>query len=821
MQKEVLGLTSSEASKLLQEHGPNILPEKPPPSDISIFAVQLKSPLVYVLILAGAITLFLRHFSDSAIIFLAVFINTVLGFFQERRASKALYELKKLIQPKTKVIRDGSAVTIDAASLVPGDVVILSQGDKVPADGELIEANRLYLDESLLTGESSPAVKNVRTRAFMATTVLAGRGKLLVEFTSDRTEVGKIAQKIQEKSEDTPLKKQLVIFSRQLVILILVLTLLVFLLGLLKGKDVYEMFTASIALAVSAIPEGLLIGLTVVLAIGMQRILKKKGLVRNLVSAETLGGVTTICVDKTGTLTQGKMKVADAVGDKEKLILQSLIANDMDDPIVIAAWEWAADEIKSHGSKSKIDTLEKAHERLDSIPFSAKERFFTSLNVWDENNNVLFVNGAPEFLLNWSNLNDKQKKLIEMEISDLTSKGKRVLGFARKIISKGKSTIHEKDAKGGLEWVGLLSFNDPVRLGVKEALHQAIGAGIKIIVITGDYSETASYVAKELEIFNDDFTVILGSDLEKMDNNELKAKLLTGKVRIFARTTPEQKLTIVAALKEIGEVVAMMGDGVNDAPALKKADIGIVVADATDVSKESADLILLDSKFETVVKAVEEGRGIFDNVRKIIIYLMCTAFNEITAVVGAIAIGLPLPVTAAQILWINIVSDGFPNMALSVEPKRHGIMDDPPRSPREPLVTGWMKVLIAIVSVTSGVLSLALFIHAYHNTNDELLARSVGFVSLGINSLIYVFAIRTLKEPFWREGFFENKWLIAAVFVGMFLQVVPFLTQTGRNFFEVVVITPGYWLAIISVAFVMFIIVEFLKVIFRKGYYLK
>jgi P-type Ca2+ transporter type 2C len=821
MQVSQKGLSHTEAEKKLKEYGPNTLPEKPPPSGISIFISQLKNPLVYVLVFAGAITFILRHFSDTAIILLAVFINTILGFVQERKASKALYELKKLIQPKAKVVRDGKVETIDATHVVPGDVVILNQGDKVPADGELIEANRMFLDESLLTGESSPASKEVGSKVFMATTVTSGRGEFLVTQTGDKTEVGKIAIDIQEKSEDTPLKKQLVNFSRQLVVMILSLTFLVFVIGLLRGRELYEMFTASIALAVSAIPEGLLVGLTVVLAIGMQRILKQKGLVRNLVSAETLGGVTTICLDKTGTLTEGKMKIFNVLGDLENLTTQSLVANDMDDSIVISAWEWAVERLGRGSSDAKINRLKEKHERIDSIPFSPKERFFASMNKWDEKSNMLFVSGAPEFLLEWTTLSTAEKAKIKEEIESLTSTGKRLLGFARKKMPLEKKTIGEKDAKSNLEWVGILSFADPVRNGVKEALDQATKAGIKTIVITGDYPQTAIYVMKELSIYREEDMVILGQDLEKLNKQELKGNLLSGNVRLFARTNPEQKLLIVEALRETGEVVAMMGDGVNDAPALKKADIGIVVSEATDVSKESADLVLMDSKFATVVKAVEEGRGIFDNVRKIIIYLMTTAFNEITAVTGAIVLGLPLPVTAAQILWINIVSDGFPNMALAIEPKRRGIMEEPPRSPKEPLVNNWMKVLIGIVSITSGILSLILFIHAYLYTKDEVLARSIGFVSLGINSLIYVFSTRTLKDPFWKEGFFENKWLLVAVAVGMILQIFPFLTRTSREFFEIVSIPFEYWIAICAVAIVMFIIVEFIKSFLRRGYFAK
>ena len=808
MPENYSGLTSKEAEKKLQEFGPNVLPEKPPPSDLAILVSQVKNPLVYVLFAAGTVTLLLQHFADTLLIFSDVFLNSILGFFQERKADKALYALRKLVHPKAKVVRDGEIRTIDVEEVVPDDTCVITQGDKIPADGEVIFANRLFVNEAILTGESVSLAKKENDKLFMGTIVTSGQGKALIKTTGANTEIGKIALSIQKPEEETPLREQLTIFSKQLSILVGILILVVFFIGLATGRGIVEIVVTSIALAVSAIPEGLLVALTVVLAIGMQRILRRRGLVRNLVSAETLGGVTTICIDKTGTLTEGHMRVVDAIGNEENLTLQAI------------AYEWASEKIPN--SKFQIPNLKKRHERLDSIPFTSENRFFASLNKWEPKNNMLFVNGAPEFLLEWSNLSKNQKSNIKDQIEILTSEGKRLVGMARKKVSIEKSKLEVEDIKKNLEWLGMLALTDPVRDGVESALEKTKLAGIKLLVITGDYPQTAISVMRILGIEPDTDSVFLGSDLEKMTSGDLSQKLskLTHS-GLFARTTPNQKYKIVDALKKNGEVVAMMGDGVNDAPALKDADIGIVVGEASDVAKESSDLVLLDSNFATIIAAIEEGRGIFDNIRKIILYLMSDAFEEIVAVTGSIIVGvilripLPLPVSAAQILWINLVSDGFPDLALTLDPKVRGIMKKKPRAPSERIVTKWMKALIAIVSLVGGIIALVLFIYFYRKTGDLSLARSIAFATLGTNSLVYVFSIRTLRDSFWEENPFDNVWLDLAVVSGLLFQIAPFYITPLRQFLGLVPLSLMHWLIIFSVSILMFIIIEVSKEIFR------
>lgn len=799
------GLSNEEVKIRQEKYGPNILPEKPPPSDIALLFSQFKNPLILVLFIAGGVTLFIKHFSDAVVIFLAVFINTILGFLQERKASKALHALKSYVTHSVVAFRNGERASVGTDTLVPGDIVVLGQGTKIPADGKLVSANRVYVDEAILTGESSAVRKDEGAPVFMGTIISSGRAIMEVESIGVNTKMGKIALQIQEVEGDTPLQKQLAFFSKQLLVLVFALISSVFLIGLLRNYSVTEMFVTSVALAVSSIPEGLIVSLTVVLAIGMHRILKRGGLVRKLAAAETLGGVTVICIDKTGTLTQGKMSVVGSYGNEVELLEQVTVANDLDDPIVISAFEW--------GKNKLADNLYE-YQRLDSIPFSPQERFFISLHKISDSTSRIYVNGAPELLLDWVDMPSEQKKETLSLIEELSGQGKRLIGFARKDVSADKVTLSAQDAKEKLAWVGILAFTDPVRDGVKKALSKALRAGIRNIVITGDYAKTSQSVLSFLGMDLSPEQIVTGEQLRELGADALRERV--NSAVLFARTTPDQKLLIVKALKENGEVVAMMGDGVNDAPALHAADIGIAVGEATDVSKESADLILLDSDFATILAAVEEGRGMFDNIRKIILYLLSDSFGEIVIVLGGMLIGLPLPISALQILWINLVSDGFPNLALTVDPKSVGIMKEKPRSPKEKLVNGWMVCLICIVSAVAGLMALAAFIVTLKITNSITAARSMAFLTLGLNSLAYVFSVKTLLVPFWKARPLENKWLILAVFAGLGLQFFPFSTNSTRQFFGLENLSIYYWLIGMGLSVAVFFIVEMFKSFYHR-----
>lgn len=810
------GLSSSEAKKILNKNGENVLPENPPPGDIKILLSQLRNPLVYILVAAGIVTVFLNHLSDALIILFAVVVNTVLGFIQERRAGRALSAIKSLIHPTAKVIRGGKVKTIDSKYLVVGDIVILDQGVKVPADGVLVDATRLFLNEATLTGESYPLSKNKKDEVFMGTFVTAGKGIMKITKTAGGTQIGKIAERVQEKEEKTPLGKNIEFLGKQLTVLVFMLVVFVMAVGLLRGVNFADLFTTSVALAVSAIPEGLLVGLTVVLAVGMQRILSKKGLVRNLLSAETLGSVSVICVDKTGTLTEGEMKVSDFFGSKQEIAKQMIVANDMDDPLVIAAHDWALRVLVKKGSRQKFNQeIVFKNKRLDSLPFSSKERFFASLNETSEAKSVFYVNGAPEYLLSWCDISLKEKKEIESQIEIETKKGKRVVGLACKEMPSSYKKILKNDVKSDLSWVGFLTFSDPIREGVRKAFEKTKKAGIKTIVITGDYPGTAISVMNSVGFEVSKSEILHGEEVEELDVTELAEKIGAG-VKLFVRTTPEQKYQIVKALKSSGQTVAMMGDGVNDAPALKASDIGIVVGNASDVSKEIADLVLLDSNYETIVSAIEEGRGIFANIRKIILYLLGDAFEEIIAVVGTILIGLPTPVTAGQILWINLISDGFPDLALTVDPKPAGIMNERPRNSSEHVLTNWMKILILTISFLGGIVSLLLFVYYYKTTGDLVLARSVCYMSLGVNSLVFVFSVRTLTMPFWKENLLKNPWLNLAVFMGLILQFLPIVFAPLGKFMGLKFPGSVPMVFVFLGTGITFVMIEAIKALFRN-----
>ncbi len=800
------GLSTDEVKIRQKEYGYNQLPEKKPPTKLSLFISQLKNPLVFVLLGAAVVTIFIGHANDAFIILIAVFINTILGFVQEYRTSNSLSALKKFISIKATVLRDGERIHIDTKDIVPGDIVFLNRGDKIPADGILISTNRFSANESVLTGESLPINKNVDDRVFMGTTVSSGQAVMLVENIGITTEVGKIADKIQDKDEITPFQIQLKKFSNQLLIIIGGIIVFVFIIGVLRGMDITEIFITSVALAVSSIPEGLLVSLTIVLTIGMQKILKRRGLVRKLAAAETLGGVSVICVDKTGTLTLGQTEVSDFKGNKEALALQLSVANDLDDPVLISGFKWSKNIHRDDSNR---------YIRIDSIPFTSKERFFISLNELDSDNNIIFVNGAPELLLSWSTLNQSEKDTVTQEIEMLTNEGKRIIGFGRKIVDKTKKTLEVEDAKCDLEWVGIVAFSDPVRDGLIEPLRETYEAGIKTVVITGDYPKTSIYVLSQLGINVSDDEYITGDILSNMSDEELKNRI--EKIKLFARTTPDQKLRIVNAYRDNGEVVAMIGDGVNDAPALHRSDIGIVVNEASDVARESADLVLLDSSFSTIVHAIEEGRVMFENIRKIVLYLLCDAFEEILVVLAGIIFGLPLPVTAVQILWVNLVSDGLPNLSLTVDPKRRGIMKDKPRSPDEHIITSWMINLIIFVSVIAGLTAFLSFYFVYKNTGSITLARSVTFVTIGINSLVYVFSVRAPFTSFIKSRMFKNRWLGLSVLAGFILQFLPFATENFRNFFRVEKLSATYWGIAFGLSVLMFLIVEMFKHVFHAN----
>ena len=821
---EKSGLSFAEAQARLLKFGPNKLPEKKPPSSSLILLEQFKSPLIYVLFFAALATIFLRDFKDAAVILFAVFINTILGFLQEARAQKALTALKRILTPQARVIRNGEVKEILARDLVVGDIVVLNTGEKIPADGVLFESIELMVDEAILTGEAVPILKSTvakENKVYMGTIILTGRGKMEVTATGLSTKVGQIAEALaQTKDVETPLQKRLSALAKFLAILVGLLATLILLVGLLVGRGFTEMFTVSVALAVAAIPEGLAVSLTVILAVGMQRILKRKALVKRLLAAETLGSVTVICTDKTGTLTEGRFRVASwEVTDEEMAIKSAILCNNVADPEEKALWNFVM--ARNHFDPQKI---REENGRISEIPFSSQRKFMATVNKISDSpkeisNDFLFVKGAPETVLKMCEISSRAKKEWEEKAQEWGAKGERVLGMGYKQIQSSKFKIQNETKN--LLFLGLVSFSDPPRKEAKEVLKIAREAGIKIKVLTGDFRVTAEAVMKAIGIEVKPEEILEGEELKHLTPEELRSCI--SQVKLFARIDPLEKLRIVQALQKNGEVVALVGDGVNDAPALKRAEVGVVVGEASEVAKETADMVLLDSNLETLVSAIEEGRAIFDNLRKVVTYLLADAFGAVILVTGALFLGfssgIPLPLTAAQILWINLISDGFPSLALTVDPKERGIMKEPPRPPQEAIINTATKSIIVVVSLFSGLSAILVFNYFLKNLQDLETARSVVFGVLGINTLFYVFSCRSFRRPLFKINPLENPYLILAVLGGLVLQILPFYLPFLRNFLRLVPLSFREWGIIIAISFSVIFLIEGVKWVFahQKG----
>lgn len=809
MPKKYQGLSDSQVGELLKVYGKNCLPQAKKATAFSLYLSQLKSPLIYILLAASIITLLLKDYLDSIVILTAVFINSLLGFIQEHKAKKTLENLKKLISQTSKVIRNNKTIEIDSELLVPEDIVLLYAGDKIPADGEVLEDVKLLVNESLLTGESLPIEKKAGDNVFGGTSVSAGRGVIKIKKTGSATEIGQIASELQKnKEEKTPLQKKLDNLANILAIIVIALSSLVFLIGIITKEDPLTIFTTSLAIAVSAIPEGLAVSLTAILAVGMQRILKRKAVVRKLISAETLGSVTLIATDKTGTLTEGQMRITKThLLDEPLAIKTAILANNTETPIEIALWDWV------RSKDYDPDLLQENSKRDEEIPFSPETKFMAT-RVGEE----IFIKGAPEIILEKCALDNTEKEKIQKTLDEYTSLGLHTIALAHKSLV-GAGSSRPSDLSGnlhGFTFLGLLGAEDPIRQSVKEAIENCQKAGIKIVVVTGDYQKTAEFVLKKigLPITNPETEIIDGRELEEISDDDLSRKIKN--IKLFARVSPHQKLKIVKAFQSQGEIVAVTGDGVNDALALKEADIGVVVNSASDVAKDTADIVLLDSNFSTIVAAIEEGRGIFDNIKRVTLYLISDVFSEITIILTSLLLRLPLPLTAAQILWINIIGDGLPNLALTIEPKSRNLLSRPPKNPNEPLLNTQMKSLILIISLVSGLFAAAIFIYYLKTTGDLVLARTMAFTLHAVDSLIYVFAARALTKPIYKVNPFKNPSLILAVAVGFLLQIVVLYTPTMNVLFKTVPISGMGWLQIISLSSLVIIVIEATKLVFSK-----
>ncbi|MEK3915335.1 calcium-translocating P-type ATPase, SERCA-type [Paenibacillus sp. FSL H7-0331] len=874
----LLGLTSSEAEKRLEQNGKNELSDGPKLSPITLFLGQFKDFMVLVLVGATLISGLLGEYLDAITIVAIIIMNGILGFIQEYRAERSLRALKELSAPNARVLRDETILQIPARELVPGDIVLLESGDRIPADLRFIEANSLYAEESALTGESVPVNKHTealkgeevslgdqRNLGFMGTMVTRGTARAVVIRTGMQTEMGKIADLIQNtESTETPLQHRLEQLGKILIIVALVLTLLVVVAGILHGQEPYSMFLAGVSLAVAAIPEGLPAIVTIALAMGVQRMIQRKAIVRKLPSVETLGCASVICSDKTGTLTQNKMTVThlwlggdilevtgegyEPQGDIKlkgervdvrnhlmlrKLLQVSVLCNNaqlseqtevtkrkkqtMED--AKSVWSLQGDPTEGAlivlGAKAglTVPSLSGLFNRTSEFPFDS-ERKRMSVLVEHQGGRMACTKGAPDVLImqcSYVLWDDKvipftptlrQKVLAANE--GMANNALRVLGLAYRDLKPTENCTEEAEVESGLVFIGLTGMIDPPRREVRDAITKCRKAGIKTVMITGDHQGTAEAIAKQLGIMPASNGLTLnGQQLTMLSDDELDK--LVEDTSVYARVSPEHKLRIVKSLQRQGHVVAMTGDGVNDAPAIKAADIGIAMGiSGTDVSKEAASLVLSDDNFASIVSAIEEGRGIYENIRKFIRYLLASNVGEIMTMFLAMMAGLPLPLVPIQILWVNLVTDGLPAMALGVDQAEKDLMQQKPRGARESIFARRLGWKIISRGMLIGVCTLAAFLIALqqglHDDASTLIkAQTVAFATLVMAQLIHVFDCRSSRSIFHRNPL-QNRYLVLAVLSSLLLMLAVLYIEPLQPIFKTVPLNIKDWIVVLIFA---------------------
>jgi len=845
------GLSDAEAGELFLKHGPNELQEKKKEPLIIKFLRHFTDFLILLLLAAAIVAALLGENLDALLIFCIVLMHAILSFVQEYRAEKSFEALRKMVSPKAMAIRDGKVLLVDARMLVPGDVVLLEAGDRVPADGFVIESFDLATDEAALTGESMPVPKSAEEegRTYMGTIVVSGKGRMLIERTGMRTKMGEISEMVQSvEKEQTPIEKDLDSMGKQLGTGVLILCAVIFLAGMLRGFEPLDMFLTSVSLAVAAIPEGLPAVVVVTLAVGVQRMSRRNAIVKKLKSVETLGCADVICTDKTGTLTKNEMTVrrillddkavdvsgsgyeprgAFSIGGKQvkpegdlaMLMKTAVLCNNAHLKEEKAGWQVIGDPTEGSllvlGAKGGMwkDQLESKDPAIVEFPFDSARKMMSVVRK-DGGGNVAYMKGAPEVLLTLSRRRLKDGKAISLSADDkerieeandaLTSRGYRTLALAYRELDGAKFTREsvEKD----LTFIGIAAMMDSPREEVKDALKLCSSAGIRVIMITGDHPLTAKAIADELGI-GDGGHVITGEELDHMGQEEFHRKV--DEISVYARVSPAHKLRIVEALNHNGHVVAMTGDGVNDAPALKKADIGVAMGiTGTEVAKESGDMVLADDNFASIVAAIEEGRGIYDNIRKTVAYLLAGNIAEVGVIFFAVMLGMPLPLIAIQILWINLVTDGLPAIALALDPIDKDVMRRKPRKKGESIWKG-MGIFIfeSPLIVTTATMGAFLF---DVTKGDIVMAQSLAFTVVVMFEKAQAFSCRSLERPIIRE-LFANKWLVYTTILTLGLQLVILYTPLLNEMFHVKPLGLTEWALAIGLALFVFAYMEIRK----------
>ncbi len=849
------GLSSQEAEARLKKSGPNELPSPQPYSALRLFFSQFNNPLMYILFGTVIISLVLGHYTDTVFIVLVLMANTIVGFYQENQANNSVSDLKKLVKIKARVIRDGLEKEIESRELVVGDVIILSDGNKIPADARILQCRNFKTNEASLTGESLAVDKQSKkippnmplaertNMVFMGTLVDEGWAKALVVGTGISTEVGEIVSLLAETQETkTPLQAQMDRLARFLGAFVVAVIIIILGLGLWRLNTTEDILLAALSLAVAAIPAGLLPAITLILVLGMRRILKKNGLVRKLVATETLGSVTVICTDKTGTLTEGRMAVTHFVTAGKELSQKQLANFNLETPgtenenikqlarIAVlnndgyienptaSPDKWlirgkiTEQALLRAASRMGFDkqVLEQEFLLVDKIFFSSELKYSATLRDLNNGSFGLFILGAPEVLLRQAT--GGQSEILEKRLETLTRQGLRVLAGAY-VEFKGLPKYKKPhDLIKNLNLVGLIALEDPIRSEVVESILLTKRAGIRTIIVTGDHRLTAVAVAKKIGLDADDSRVLDGSDIETLSDSALAEKIKT--VSVFARVSPKHKLRIVSALQSRGEIVAMVGDGVNDAPALKLADIGVAVNSGTDVAREVADLILLDNGFHSIVKSIEQGRISFANIRKVFTYLVVDDFSQLFLFLCAMLLGLPLPLLPAQILWINLVQDGLPDLALSTEQETSYVMDRPPRKHGEQILNRPLKLWLFAVSLAAGVAALALFYVSLNLGMEVHKAQTLVFALMGLDSLLFVFSVRYFHLSVLRWDIFSNKLLTGAVALSLALMLMAIYAPFMHSLLNTRPLSLNEWLVISAICIAEMAIIEFTKKIF-------
>jgi len=901
-----LGLSSEEARKRLARSGPNELIQTTRISPLRIFLEQFTNVLVVVLIFAAIISAALglsrgeaAELYDAALIFVIVILNATLGFVQEYRAEKSLQALKALAAPKAHTLRDNEVVVVPTREIVPGDVVLLAAGDRVPADGRLIEATGLRANEASLTGESTPVSKTTdvlrqeifladrKNTVFAGTTIEGGRGKAVVVSTGMGTELGKIAGLVQQETdEETPLQRQLNRLGRQIGVAVLAIAAIVFLIGVLRDiSKAQGFFLTAVALAVAAIPEGLPAVVTISLALGLQRMVKRNALVRKLPAVEALGAATVICSDKTGTLTKGEMNVRTIFADGRsyevqgegfdpagKVLLdgspvdltghaglrQTLLCGVFCNDAVLKREgnRWTVDGDATEGALTVAairaglnpDALRSEFPRVLEIAFTSERKKMSTLHFRVPESELagllalpeaaraellaslgpkwLFVKGAPERILaactthlvdgEVKPLTDYDRKQYLYRNQELATRALRVLGMAAREFPEELPALQEDTLEQELTFLGLLGMMDAPRLDAISAIQACKKAGVQVVMITGDHKLTAMAVAREMGILNEGELALTGEELEKLSDEGLVRDV--EKIKVYARVSPEHKMRIVDAWKKKGHIVAMTGDGVNDAPAMKRADLGVAMGiTGTDVAKESADIVLTDDNFASIVNAIEEGRGIYDNLRKFVRYMLSTNSGEVlTIFIASVLFPPDLPLLPLQILWINLITDGFPALALTVEPKERGLMDRKPRDPKAGILSGGISPHIAWVGTLMMVGSLSVFLWAMGDGRPVDEARTLVFYLLTTFQVFHVLAIRVERNSVFTDGVFRNRYLILAVVLTVALQLLVIYAPFLQAAFKTVPLPPEELLSVTLIGSSVFFAVEFEKWLRRR-----